>query len=87
MEYIIAAAEAGVTILSTLLREAEGVVGTAEWDTWRDIDPDTAEYMKWYVIEIAKEARGDKKWLLAKKSADEMVAFEKFRREMLHKDK
>ncbi len=86
MDHIRAAADAGAPVLGSLLREAEGVSGTAEWDDWRKSDRDTAEWMEWYVFEFAKEAAGDRNWLRAWDSAKQMVAFEEQRRRMLEKD-
>lgn len=74
-------------VLALLLREVEGVSGTAEWNDWRANDPDTAEWMGWYVFEIAKEATGERDWLRALDSTKRMVAFEELRRRILTKDK
>lgn len=86
MDHVRAAADEAAPVLASLLREAEGVSGTAEWDDWRKRDPDTAEWMQWYVFEFAKEAAGDRKWLRAWEGAKAMVAFEEKRRRILEKD-
>ena len=87
MDHVQAAADAGAPILASLLREAEGVSGTAEWNDWRERDLDTAEWMGWYVFEFAKEAAGDRDRRRAWDSAKQMVAFEEQRRRILAKDK
>jgi len=86
MDYVQAAADVGVSVLTTLLREVEGVSGTAEWNAWRANDPDTSEWMQWYVFEVAKEALGDRDWLRALKNTEKMVEFEKVRRQILQKE-
>jgi hypothetical protein len=87
MDHVQAEADAGVPVLALLLRETEGVSGTAEWNDWREREPDTAEWMGWYVFEVAKEAAGDRNWLQAWERAKQMVAFEKQRRRILEEDK
>lgn len=75
MDHIRAAADAGAPVLGSLLREAGGVSGTAEWDDWRKRDRDTAEWMKWYVFELSKEAVGDRNWSRAQESAKQTVEY------------
>lgn len=87
MDHIQAAADAGAPVLALLLREAQGVSATWEWNEWKKRDPGTAEWMGWYVFEVAKEAVGDRDWLRAWNSAEQMVAFEERRRRILMKDK
>lgn len=87
VNHLQAAADAGAPILASLLREAEGVSATAEWNEWRKRDPDTVKWMQWYVFQSVKEAVGDRNWLRAWDSAKEMVAFEEQRRRILAKDK
>jgi len=43
-------------VLQILLREADGVSGTAEWKDWEQSDRETAEWMQWFVFEVAKES-------------------------------
>lgn len=62
MDHVRAAADAGAPTLASLLREADGVSGTAEWDDWRRRDLDMAEWMEEYVREFAREAAGDRDW-------------------------
>lgn len=83
LEHIKAAANAGASVLQSLLREAHGVAGTAEWDDWRKSDPETAESMEWHVFEVAKEATAARKWSEASENAEKMVEFQKHRRELL----
>jgi TIR domain-containing protein len=87
MDHVQAAADAGAPILASLLRETEGVSGTAEWNNWRERDPDTAEWTRWYVLEIANEAVGDRNWLRAWDGVERMVAFSAQRRRILAKNK
>jgi hypothetical protein len=86
MDHVRAAADAAAPVLASLLRETEGVSGTAEWNDWRKREPDDAEWMQWYVFETAKEAAGDRDWLRAWNSAKKMVAFEQERRRILARD-
>jgi hypothetical protein len=83
IDHLQAAADAKAPVLGTLLREAEGVSGTAEWNDWSKRDPETAEWMGWYVHHVAKQARGDRDWLKALNDAKEMVEFEKERQRIL----
>jgi hypothetical protein len=80
MDHIEAAADAGAPVLNTLLCETEGVSATAEWEEWEKRDPDTAEFMRWYVFEVSKEAIGDRNWLRPWESAKKMVEFQDERR-------
>jgi hypothetical protein len=86
MDHIQAAADAGAPVLGFLLGEAGGVSGTAEWDSWRKRDQDTAERMAWYVFKFAEEAAGDRNWLRAWDGVKQMVACDKERRRILDKD-
>jgi hypothetical protein len=81
-----AAADEDPPVLELLLSEANGVSGTAEWNDWKQRDPETAEWMGWYVSEVAKEARGDHDWSRAWNSAKEMVASQEERRRILDTD-
>jgi hypothetical protein len=85
-DHIMAAADQGAPVLQILLREADGVSGTAEWKDWEQSDRETAEWMRWFVFEVAKEARGDRDWNRAWDGAKEMVAFQKLRRQLLNND-
>jgi hypothetical protein len=87
MDHVQAAADAGARVLTTLLREANGVSGTAEWNGWKKTDLDAAEWMQWYVFEVAKEAVGERDWVRALNSTEKIVAFEKERRRILDKVK
>ena len=80
IDHVEATADAGAPVLDALLREANGVSGTAEWNTWRESDPEAAELMGWYLFHVAEEAAGDRNWLRALKDAKKMVEFEKERR-------
>ena len=86
MHHIRAAADAGAPALASLLREAEGVSATYEWQEWSERDRESAELMHWYVFEVAKEAAGDRNWLRALNSANDMVAFEMERRRLLENE-
>ena len=83
INHIQAAADTGAPVLGPLLREAQGVSATAEWDDWRKGDRVTAEWMKWYVNENAKEAAGDRNWIRALEGTNRMVEFEELRRRIL----
>jgi len=85
-DHIMAAADQGAPVLQILLREADGVSGTAEWKDWEQSDRETAEWMQWFVFEVAKEARGDRDWNRAWDGAKEMVAFQELRRRILDND-
>jgi TIR domain-containing protein len=86
VDHIQAVAEKGAPVLSTLLREAEGVSGTAEWETWEEREPEAAEEMRWYVLAHAEEARGERKWSRARESAERTFAFEQERKRLLNSD-
>jgi TIR domain len=86
MDHVQAAADVGAPVLTLLLREAEGVSGTAEWEDWEKKDRDTAKRMKWYVFMMVREATGDRDWLRALKEAEKMVAFEEEPQQILAKD-
>jgi hypothetical protein len=85
-DHIKAAADHGTPVLQVLLREADGVSGTAEWKAWEQRDQETAEWMGWYVFEVAREARGDRDWFRARESAKQMVASQEERRRILDND-
>lgn len=87
VNHLKAAADAGAPVLASLLREATGVAGTAEWDMWRESDPDTAEWMGWYVFEFAEQAATDRDWLRAWDSTQRTVEFERERLRVLTQDK
>jgi hypothetical protein len=87
VDHIKAAADKGAPVLAALLREANGVSGTAEWEDWSKRDPDTAEWMRWYVFEFAKEAAGDRSWSRACDGVEKMIAFENESRRILANDK
>jgi hypothetical protein len=86
INHVRAAADAGAPVLAELLREAEGAVGTAEWNEWRERDPDASEWMRCWVSEVAKEATGDRDWLRALNSAKESLASVKELQRILEKD-
>jgi hypothetical protein len=86
VDHIQAVADKGAPVLSTLLREAEGVSGTAEWETWEEREPEAAEEMRWYVVAHAEEARGDRNWSRARESAERTFAFEQERKRLLNSD-
>lgn len=46
-------------------------------------DPETPEWTGWYVLEVARQARGDRDWSRALDSAEQMVTFQKDRRRIL----
>jgi hypothetical protein len=87
MDHVRAAADVQAPVLSALLREVDGVSGTAEWESWTALGPDEFEWMKWYVFEVAKEAAGDRDWLRALDNTKNMVAFEKARRQAVERNK
>ncbi len=87
MDHVRAAADAGAPVLASLLREANGVSGTAEWADWRKRDPDAAEWMKWYVIEFAKEAAGNRNWLGALEGTKRIAAITEDYRRILENNK
>jgi hypothetical protein len=76
VDHIRAVAEKGAPVLSTLLYEAEGVSSTAEWESWKDRDPEAAEEMRRYVSAYAEEAGGDRNWRRARESAERTLAAE-----------
>lgn len=84
LHHVQAAAEEGAPVLARLLRDLEGVSGTAEWKKWAEEDAVSAEFMRWYAFEVAKEATGERNWLRAWQSAERMVAFELQRRRILN---
>ena len=83
VDHIQAAADKGVPVLSALLREAEGVSGTAEWEKWEARDPKTADWMRCYVVAHMEEARGDRNWSRAWDNAERTFAFEQERKRRL----
>ena len=87
MDYVQAAAEKGAPVLQLLLSEAEGCRGTAEWETWEEQDPESAEFMRWYVLEVSQEATGDRNWLRAWDNTEKMVTLQKRRRQILEQNK
>jgi hypothetical protein len=80
VEHLRAAADYGSPGLAGLLTEM--TTGTAEWDRWRERDPNAADSMAWYVSAFRKEAIGDRDWLRALQEWKEMVAIEKQERGM-----
>jgi len=86
VDHIQAAANNDAPVLSTLLREAEGVSGTAEWEKWEERDPETAEWTRWYVFAHIEEARGDRNWSRAWDNAQRTFAFEQERKRLLNSD-
>ena len=76
LDHIRAAADQDAPVLAALLRETHGVSGSAEWNDWKERDPQTVEWMSWYVFHVAREAEGDRNWLRALNEAKEMVEFE-----------
>ncbi|MGE0824311.1 MAG: toll/interleukin-1 receptor domain-containing protein [Candidatus Binatia bacterium] len=87
VEHIRAAADTRAPVLTALLREAEGVSATAEWNAWEERDREAAERMKWYVFEFAEEAAGERNWFRAYEGVERAVAFEKQRRRILATNK
>jgi hypothetical protein len=85
-DHIMAAADQNAPVLQLLLSEANGVSGTAEWNDWKRRDRETAEWMGWYVFEVASEARGDRDWRRAWDSAKQMMTAEEERRRILDSD-
>jgi hypothetical protein len=85
IDHLQAAADAQAPVLVRLLREAEGVSGTAEWNDWRKRDPETAEFMGWYVHDVVEEAKGDRDWLRAINGAHAMVEFQEKRKRLLER--
>ena len=83
LDHVEAAADVGAAVLGTLLREADGVAGTAEWDRWRERDAETAEWTEWYAFHVVREARGGRDWLRALREAEQMVLFARERRRLL----
>lgn len=83
VDHIQAAADQGAPVLVALLREANGVSGTAEWNDWRSCDPETAAWMGWYVQLVAEEASKERNWLRALNETKAMVEFEKVRQQSL----
>jgi len=87
VDHIQAAADKGAPVLSALLREAEGVSGTAEWEKWEERDPETADRMRWYVVAHTEEAGGERNWSRAWESAERTFAFEQERKRILKNEK
>jgi hypothetical protein len=85
IHHVKAAADAGAPALASLLRETEGVAGTYEWNRWKERQPDTAEWMKWYVVLFAQEAAGERNWGRAWNNVKHMVEFGEQRRRILEK--
>ena len=83
VDHVRAAADLHAPVLDELLREMDGISATSEWNEWTKRDPDTAEWLGWYVFEVRRKATGDRDWLRARKSAKEMVAFEQERQRTL----
>jgi TIR domain len=83
VDHLQAAADAKAPVLATLLREADGITGTAEWKDWIERDPEAAEWMGWWVHCVAEQARSDRDWLKALNGAQAMVDFEKMRQKIL----
>lgn len=81
INHVIAAAEKSTPVFDLLLREAYGVSGTAEWDDWRKLDPDMAEFTECYLNYILEEARGEQNWLRAWENAQRMIGILKTTRE------
>jgi hypothetical protein len=83
MDHVRAAADHSAPVLPLLLREAQGVSGTAEWKQWAEREPDAAEWSRWYVHEVSEQAVGERDWLRALKGTEQMVEFDKSRRRRL----
>lgn len=79
ISHIEAAADEGIPVLAALLREAEGVAGTYEWNQWREKDRDAAELNGWYVHKIVSAARSDRDWARASVEAEKMFERQKRR--------
>jgi hypothetical protein len=83
LDHAQAAADAGASHLDTLLFEAEGSAGSAEWNDWRERDAATAEWTGWYLHFVVREARTDRNWLRALHEADRMTVFEHERQRLI----
>lgn len=86
IDHVIAAADNGAPVLAILLREAEHVSSTVEWNEWRAREPDTVEWMKWYLFNIVKEATADRNWLRAWNGAEQIVSSLEQRLRLLKQD-
>ncbi len=87
IDHVQAAAENKTPVLHLLLQEMHGVSGTFEWNKWREQDPETANFMGWFVHAVSDEAVGEQNWLRAWEKAKEMQAFENRRREISRKQR
>ncbi len=87
LDHLRANADAMTPALPALLREAEGVTGTAEWNGWRERDPEVAEEARWHLVTQVNEASGGRDWNAAWEKAEKMLAFEKERRRVLANDR
>ncbi len=87
LDHLRANADAMTPALPALLREAEGVTGTAEWNDWRERDPEVAEEARWHLVTQVNEASGGRDWNAAWEKAEKMLAFEKERRRVLANDR
>jgi hypothetical protein len=74
MNHIKAAADEGAPVLVALLNEASSVEGTAEWVAWEKREPGAAEGAAVLLDEVRTEARGERNWLRAYKSAEQTMA-------------
>jgi hypothetical protein len=83
IDHMQAAADVKSPVLGTLLREAEGVTGSAEWKHWAESDKEMSEFMGWYLFHVVEQATGDRDWGQAWEGAKQMVEFEKERRRIL----
>ncbi len=83
LNHIRAAANAGAPILDSLRREAQQAGASAEWDKWSERDHDAAEEMRWLVHMTVEEAAGERDWARAQEPAEQMVQFQRQRRQRL----
>ena len=65
VDHIQATADAEAPVLGLLLKEAEGVSSTREWQQWEKRDPDTARGRGWYVFMASREVTGERDWVRA----------------------
>ena len=65
VNHIMAAVDAGSPTLPLVLHLAESFPETARWRSWEDRDSAQAGQMKTFLLEICKEARGERDWLRA----------------------
>jgi hypothetical protein len=86
LDHVQAAADLEANHLGVILFEAEGAAASAEWNDWHERDPETAEWTRWYLHNVVREARSERNWLRALQDADQMVEFQRERRRRIKED-